>query len=656
MYFAVDDDVLDELLGADHPRAGATSLLRVCRPLLNLREPSSLFGGLAELAYRWAGNRYPGVPPFLPGLALTVLAASRMDASDGVAPTNYYRRLRQVLEISESPEAAFRETVPSIFRVLDEWLRASRAHSRGLSTIPPNPTPEHVGYPISQTAFRASDRRKLTAFFREHRLKPTDVDLVQALLPELRRWSSRAGLSIGARRLLEAPEMRMQAAAIVTAELATWDETEVDERGHKIGQLRLMLAIAGRPRWGLLATRPAGLPEEADFNTPGGRRCHLRSTVDGYYDPLWLEGPNDPTLIELLNTAPVLRSGIWSLRFQRADVMPMRPDPVSNSLTTRRRVEPGERHWVLASEAISQEVLRVLASTAREGWRERDASAPLGWRLISDVFIDHPPLNLTDERLSPLIPTVDARPQLVGGLPVGRANGEDIYLEGAEPELWVPSWLLAEQAVVGRFDGRAFDWRTADGHTNLGQLASGMGVHLIELGSFALRFRNSMGVVGFPVTGEAVCGVTVELAPAMQPSHPASLCGAVAVGGEPPNWPIPLHLPYGGSSYFVFGRKPGDVLQVAEQALPAWLAEVDLLPMSFEVYPRFDALWIAIRWRKSGWELKAVSDDVLIGARDPDASLDHWLESVAEVADVDGPRGWQRYVETARELNDVRAV
>ncbi|MBA3235252.1 MAG: hypothetical protein H0T59_04540, partial [Chloroflexi bacterium] len=399
VYFAVDDDILDELIEAEADGLGARSLVRAVRPRLNTWDPSSLFEPLADEAYGWAGSRpRSAVPPFLAGLAVTVLAASRMDEGDGIAATNYYARLREVLEVSDLRGSAFRDTVPDVFRILRQWIDGLPRHQRGTSTVPEVAYPEHVGFPLSQVQFRESDRRKLTSFFRQLRLKATDSANAAMLIAPARDWAGRAGLSPGAKRLLRAPGNESAAIALLASELSRWDESERDERGRRVGQIRLTLQVLSQPQWGMLATRPDGFPPTADFEFDGQHQ-RLGSSIDGFYDPVSFSGTDDPLLAKLLTGGVSLRCSNGTLRFSSGAVIPLGPDLTVGALASRRRIEPGERHSVLIRPDTEAKVMRLFEGHAREGWTPRPAMSPPGWLLISDVFIDLPPTEVVDEAL-----------------------------------------------------------------------------------------------------------------------------------------------------------------------------------------------------------------------------------------------------------------
>jgi hypothetical protein len=667
VYFAVDDDILDELVEADRKGSGARSLVQAVRPRLNIWDPARLFDPLANEAYAWAGSRPRSpIPPFLAGLAVTVLAASRMDDGDGISATNYYARLREVLDTPNLPGSAFRETIPSVFRIFREWIDGQPRHRRGTSTVPvvaqPEPVPvvaqpEHVGFPLSQVQFRESDRRKLTSFFRQLRLKATDSANAEMLLAPAREWAGRSGLSPGARRLLR-PGNDRAAIALIASELSRWDESERDERGRRVGQIRLTLQVLGQPRWGMLATRPDGFPSAADFEFDRWQQ-RLVSSIDGFYDPVSFSGTGDPLLASLLSGAVSLRCPYGTLRFSAGSVIPLGPDLTVGALASRRRIEPGERFSVLVRPDKEAAVTQLLDGHAREGWNPRPTMSPPGWLLISDVFVDLPPTNVVDVALRPLVPSVDARPELVGGLQL-RGHGRDrVFLTNGEPDLWVPDWLSGQPAVTASIDSRQMDWGPSRSRVALSSMSLEAGTHAVTMGPYDLRFRSVATRVPTPIPQERVCRVTLHIPRGSQvggaPADSVDVCGATLVGSSErgDGAPAPIHVPYGARRYVGVGSATSMAQDFPEPDRPAWLTETGLIPRTFEVFSRPGLAWILVEWKYRGWSVIPVSDTMPSRALTPSAIDQEWATVVSAAADAGPETGlWSAYVQLAREIAD----
>ena len=612
VYLAVDDDILDEIVGAPDSGEGAERLIPCVRRKLDIPSKTRIFEPVLQAALAWDSQpRTRAAPPFLPLLGLTVLAASRMDETEKVTEHNYYHRLSELLEIDFNPGPAFRDAVAQMYRLLDEWLRAHQGDYRGISTIPARPSPTHVGYPLSQAMFRQSDRRLLTRFFRQYRLKPQDAANASELLGPARKWAETARLSPGARRLLTQKEHEQEAIDVLADELEHWDEAEVDSRGKKVGILRIVFdPIAPQP-WGLLGARPDGFPATATFTADSGHKLMLESSLDDFYDPHFFTGSADPWLAEALDRGLNLMSNFGSMRLGTTPVWVFAPNEVIG-LTSQKRVKPGERHWILARTKMAGQVTAFLDRWAREGWAPRPAGAPPGWTLFRDVFIDRPPTDRVSEELMPLVPSVDARPQLVGGLRLRGDPGVLRVLVGAEPEVWVPDWLRDQGTLTLQVDEKPAQL-TPEGRLELAGLGLGEGHHTVKAGPYALEFTSLRGRQTTPLGPSGTCTVTSNV-PRNHSSTDAAkevvrICGAAILNDwhDPDAGARPVYLRYGAQRHVFIGFHPGELLEVPCVAVPEWMRSTGLVQPTFEVFVEEPWAWVATKWEKSGWHVEQLS-------------------------------------------------
>lgn len=663
VHFAVDDDALDEIAGTDRGE-GAASLAAAVRPSLRVQDPRHLFDDVSAAGYRWAGNRYPGPPPFLPCLALCVLAASRMDASVVISSTNYYSRLQDALGIDVRAAPGYPEAVPALFRLLREWLNVQRGR-RGLSTIPDTASPAHIGFALSQIHVRESDRRKLTRFFTLLALSPTDAGSANELVGALRNWAPRSDLSAGAKGFIASDSNREAVAALIASELREWDETERDEHGRRLGRVQLLLEIQGAATWGVLVTRPEGFPPSSVFSSSDGLTLDLHSSVEGFYDPVWFGGSESKLLAPAFGGVLLLRSGQIGLRFAVDEVTALGPDPRTGRLATVQRVEPGERHWILVHANQRVAVLDLLEKIAREGWSD-SRGAPEGWSLLRDVIVDMPPAFVVPESLSALVPAVDARPELNGGLPIGRMANVPTYLRGGEPDLWIPDWLANSPGVRIKLDG---DEIGASGATRLqmSRIATAPGVHLIEVGGARLRFRSIDQVLTVPPSTAEACRIVVRPATGDTVSVAADValegrwvCGAIATpdADNLDDDPVPVLVPYGARRYVVVGSRIGEMAECAAPSRPGWLDEVGVFPQDFEIYPTFDAAWMLMEWSYRGWQVRELAarppaDGIREAGRDREWAMALDIDARFETSDSEN--AWNNYRAFARAILDQDA-
>ena len=90
-----------------------------------------------------------GVPPSLPLLALTVLAASLMQREGDVASHNFYRRFREQLDpLDDQPgiPGDFGDWIPSLWRQLERWLNEHLGGASGVVVLQSQEALDHNPY------------------------------------------------------------------------------------------------------------------------------------------------------------------------------------------------------------------------------------------------------------------------------------------------------------------------------------------------------------------------------------------------------------------------------------------------------------------------------------------------------------------------------
>jgi hypothetical protein len=209
-------------------------------------------------AHRRDRRRPRPVPPFLAPLCLCVLAASRMGPEGGHSTNAFYARLRDLLHLPDGGMVPGIDHVPTLLELLAEWLRDDLSGRRGQLVIPRDSPHPYVGACISQTVFRAADRRVLTSFFSE-RIPSLQAGIDSVSL--LRQWPGRHRLTRHALHLIDDRTMVDRVRACVDSAWRVWDGAVIEpESGQRIWPARLLLVPPPRPR--LLACARAGRPDE----------------------------------------------------------------------------------------------------------------------------------------------------------------------------------------------------------------------------------------------------------------------------------------------------------------------------------------------------------------------------------------------------------
>ncbi len=443
----VNDAAVGLIYSGDSSEAVA-SLVAGVRERLRLGQPRRLFGRIESEARRWRIAGGDGPPPFLPLLAVTVLAATRMGRRRDRAAHNYYKPFRELLalevEIGEL-QASSGDALPYLWQALQWWLDDKLRGRLGFSTIV-------AGYftydwADSQTLFNNSDRDRLTQFFRWIGLKPGESIEQSELMTYFRIWASRrADLSEGAAHMLESEDYSTQLAQIVKAAADRWRGVVRDE-GRRAAEIVVTLELFPRPRLGLSPERPDGFPAELACQNQLGQAVTLTSSYKGWYDEL-----------QITVTTAVLDTGLRfagdgvQVRLRSYNVHVLEKNAELGKWSSVAQLSPGEPAWLLVRYSALLDVTTYLQGTAREGWRliEREGLAPRGWSLIGDVLIDAATDDLVPEQLARIVPRVQNRFSFKGGLPLPR--GSATYLLGGEPDLWLPPPSGEDRAVELKLD------------------------------------------------------------------------------------------------------------------------------------------------------------------------------------------------------------
>lgn len=203
VFLSIDDDVISQIgyqLGIEK----AASL-----PVFCLAVRNRIFKGNCIELERVAGLNASEVPNGVAFLAAMVLAASRMEEKDLISHSNYFARLREVLELPIEEGRPRGMKIGSEKFLWSEWgLWLQKQGFLPTAYAGDGPT-TYTSYPISQTLLRRTDKNRLSRLFTEKRWPPDwDID---TLLMHIKREAS--GLSQHLQTLLSSDAQRYQATA-----------------------------------------------------------------------------------------------------------------------------------------------------------------------------------------------------------------------------------------------------------------------------------------------------------------------------------------------------------------------------------------------------------------------------------------------------------
>lgn len=664
--YCPDDEILSELSRLNEAAAVA-SLASCCRSRTSRRHAYNIFQRALQEGTRWKVGGAEGFPPFLPILALAVLAAVHMAQSDGIASTNYYKRFRELLDLpGRGMPKGYDETFPYLWKSLDWWLSDHLGGQRGLSTISEDPNWTNIGFALTQALIRRSDRQRLTFFFQWMGFEPGESVEPEELFARFKAWApGRVGLSNGIQVMVSKPEYEERLSAALAAEAARWDGSLRDEHGRRVALLHFTLRLNPQIQLGLMAPRPDGFPEQAWFSGADGRGIDLSSSDEGWYD----QELTGPWVAMGLESGFRLTSGELVLEMRPDEVIPFRGNLDLGCWSSVRQLAPRETHWVLSAQKHSSELARFFSRYAAEGWSKEAVGPPLGdaWTLFRDVAVNEVPESELPGVLARLLPTPTNRASLQGGLPM---PGHRYYLVGGEPDLWIPSGGPDETYVEVSIDGLAEEARPSS-LISLSQRQLVPGMHEVVVGGSSLQFRTmeTSGVREPPQSrslvhvienrnGEPIATRIGARQFSDEDLTNTCVSGSLifgAISSEAEGEVPPLVLPVGPREIYLLGRVPGQIGQPQQVAAPGWLRSQHLESNRFEWHPSFEVIWIVLRWNPGGWHYR-LKTPVPPGttSQDEDLDLDLW----AEILELEGPEGdaatlWAQYRATARSHREL---
>ena len=437
--FNVDDDVEQELrhgYGMDEPLARCVS--RFLR--LGTAEP---YSALEDYRWRRRQQDHDGVPAFLPLLACSVMAASRMVNDRNHRATAYHARFSELLTGDETQLGSQQyEPVSRMWQVLASWQHSQKG-ARGLCTIPaPADLPSNrsmVVFAQSQTLLSGADRSFMPKFFRSLREQGTTWPLPgETLLAQIEIRGMEQHFSKGFRNALQEVEFRPLLARLTGNYAASWDGSdELVPTGVTRAELLVRLD-AGRLRW---VARLRSAEQKQRIELKGGVVLdQLGDTA--YYEVTGLPAPSADTL-----TKGIRRDGDnLVLSRPSSPVLVLARDDVLGVWTDTDGFRPGETHVVLAAPTAQRDVQRLLdkaATTGRSADTGKLAWGPQGWSLHKPVIFDDAitlrrALREVQGAVGLLQPPAQFKLRLEGGLKLAPSLDPHLYLRGGEPQVVLP--------------------------------------------------------------------------------------------------------------------------------------------------------------------------------------------------------------------------
>lgn len=383
-------------------------------------------------------------------LALTVLAASRMDFTGSFSATNYYVRLNELLFdalVQGIPKGLDRGLFRAFWIHLQHWARDR--HHVELYLTEGASNRRYVWYPISQCLISENDRQRLHRFFFRHNLTPFSEPRNDELYTQLRYWTSSPQGSSKIGRYLANQNYKNSILSQVKSLLKHWDgqvptdETSIGRRHRKAPisvqirfghfsddvEVRYWFPRRGKDNMTCKAN-PLGIQKLQTFDSEKWFR-----PVVGKESAFWnMQHRWEVTTDEINPTTYSLDpSEIWVFR-----VDPERDD----GWVFQRNMQLYEDHLIVFREKLSEHILHCLKQTCASG-DGKPTHIHHGW-----LYLRAKPIRLqtfsTREfwRLS-VVPSRQIR--CIGGLSARDQHGRRAYLNICLPDVFVPDLGLSSE-------------------------------------------------------------------------------------------------------------------------------------------------------------------------------------------------------------------
>ncbi|WP_344687396.1 hypothetical protein [Blastococcus jejuensis] len=635
----VDRDELQRL--SDPGEDGARSLAAAVRDIVDVARGAGMFGRAQRLESLWRQGTRDMPPPTLPILALSVLAASEMRTDSSARRNAYYKRLVGILVPDSEDEAgeirllmALRNggaflAVVEMWEQLDRWL-VEKDGAFGISTIRAGVANEsRIGYPLSQTLVRRSDRAALTRFFSTARLKSAGVPSADSLLRMLRRWVTHRGHGL-TDRFIESlhDDGVLPILGPLLHDLATaWDGKIITAEGLRRLDLRLALDLDDACGWWVISA-VRDLPGDLLKGVSDGHPFEARITTDVHSTMYRTEGM-PPVHASTLAAGLAARGERCVAEFQPAKVLVLASNADAGGWMSIDSVQPFEEHVFVAATDAARAVSQALRSAADPGWRPLDPAFTA--KLLGSGFSIFDRVVFSDqERLDSALAAMPGalasglrrgaavRPRLIGGLPIDRRIAPNIYLAGGEPDLVLPVTDETRYVEVS-LDGMASRLRASLFPIPLCRFQGGMesGEHTVNADEETLTFVVERGSIDDRAPENVASIGWVEGVLQENATDAVAICGAMISDAEIDR----PELARRGSALTVLISAAGRMTKVSDPPPPT----LPGLTFAFFELPSSTAVWLAQK-RTAGWTVTKLrsAEPAFRGLTDADRAL--WEE------------------------------
>lgn len=361
--------------------------------------------------WRWLKKSQRGAPPVLPVLCLLAVAAARMASSEGMAETNFYGRVLEVLDIADPKghfEQGYRRYGEDYWAALERWLEDNDG-LRGLPTAVAIGF-RFVGLPISQVLVREGDRAKLATFFMHAGFPPGAVVPPPELEPALDQWirSDPCPVSQALAHHWQVPSTRTQILDVASAALATWDghikAHLTDGSSHRVS---LALNVGTFPKKRVEFSPIAYLLEAGEarsgqiWTSSGWNEVDLTPFAPGIVRIGQPQALDNKSLLEgVIQVRDPFTAGQVERHPRR--LMVFRRAELAGAFLEAEQIMLGEDVFIVARSEprLMARIQEILGACARPGWEslpESFGGIPEGWTILRNVQMFRSPGDLIPE-------------------------------------------------------------------------------------------------------------------------------------------------------------------------------------------------------------------------------------------------------------------
>ena len=413
-YLDLEEDVLSAVwarVGPSSISSAIDDLGETVRGTLDLQRGGDVFRQHRIRVNLWETTGRKGPPPTLGLLAVLSLAAQAMAAGDGMASTNYYGRLAQLLRLGDDStakrvESAYREIAQRLWDSVNDWLEREQGE-HGLPTAYGVGVHRHIGLPLSQALIRAADRRNLHRLFASVGLSPGEAIGLDDMFQILDGWIGAAGSSVGGtlRRLWARGDEGLceRIARVAAVELEAWTGEAMGSahdpqpigRGNARLSAILRTFLSRRLDLGLdfrIASGPS--PDEVAILGAGSEDGLLSSSVIPLVDQWLRVGAAvavDPASLLGVPVTVADANGQPLVVHRPSGLYVFARDDATGVFLERERVVLGADLMLIVVDRLVHDVMSVIPCVARPGYHVSTfgelVGVPRGWTVLSGVQV-----------------------------------------------------------------------------------------------------------------------------------------------------------------------------------------------------------------------------------------------------------------------------